>query len=243
MSEPKILVLDIETKPTKAYVWRTFKENVGVEQIIEPGGMICFAAKWVGEKPIAFYSDWTHSHGEMVHAIHGLISSADAVISYNGDSFDLPKLYGEFLLEGLPPPPPVTSIDVIKTVRKMGFVSSRLAFIGPLLKVGAKVKHEGFELWSKVMDGDEKAQAKMEVYNIQDVVLLEKLYQKIKPYIKNHPNLGDQGAGSCGSCGSKSVQKRGFRRTKYFRIQRLQCNDCGSWSDGTRTKVKSHDNG
>lgn len=243
MSDPKILVLDIETKPATAYIWRTFKENIGYEQILEPGGMICFAAKWVGEKETYFFSDWTHSHGEMVHAIHGLLNEADAVVSYNGDRFDLPKLHGEFLLEGLAPPAPITSIDVMKTVKKMGFVMNRLAFIGPLLRVGAKVKHEGFELWAKVLEGDEKAQAKMEKYNIQDVVLLERLYVKIRPYIRNHPNMADQPAGVCGACGSDKVQRRGFRRTKSFRIQRLQCQDCGSWSDGTRSKVKSDDNG
>lgn len=243
MSNPKILVLDIETKPAVAYVWRTFKENIGYEQIIEPGGMISFAAKWVGEKETFFYSDWTHSHGEVVRAAHELLSEADAVVTYNGDKFDLPKLHGEFILEGLAPPPPVTSIDVVKHVRKLGFVMNRLAFIGPLLKVGAKVKHEGFELWAKVLEGDEKAQAKMEKYNIQDVVLLEKLYAKIKPFIRNHPNMADQPHGSCGACGSTRVHSRGYRRTKAFRIQRLQCQSCGSWSDGKRTKVTSNDNG
>lgn len=243
MSDTKILVIDIETKPATAYVWKTFKENIGYEQILEPGGMISFAAKWVGKPEVFFYSDWTHSHGEMVRAAHDLLSECDAVVHYNGDRFDLPKLHGEFLLEGLTPPPPLTSIDVMKSVRKLGFIMNRLAFIGPLLKVGAKVKHEGFELWAKVLEGDEKAQAKMEKYNVQDVVLLEKLYQKIKPYIRNHPNLSNQPAGSCGACGSTKVQRRGFRRTKNFLIQRIQCMSCGSWSDGSRTKVKSDDNG
>ena len=239
----KILVLDIETKPTVAYIWKTFKENIGADQILEPGGMISFAAKWVGESETFFYSDWTHSHGEMVHALHDLLNEADAVVTYNGDAFDLPIIQGEFLLEGKTPPAPVTSIDVIKTVRKFRFVSSRLMFIGPLLKVGQKVKHEGFELWANVLNGDEKAQAKMEKYNIQDVVLLEKVYKKIKPYIKNHPNMNNHAGGACGACGSTHVHSRGVRRTKYFRIQRLQCQSCGSWFDGTRTKVKSDDNG
>lgn len=241
MAEPKILVLDIETKPAVAYIWRTFKENIGYEQIIEPGGMICFAAKWVGNPEVHFFSDWTHSHGDMVRAIHQLLMEAEAVITYNGDKFDLPKLNGEFILEGLTPPPPPTSIDVVKTIRKMGFVMNRLAFIGPLLRVGAKVKHEGFELWAKVLEGDEKAQAKMEKYNIQDVVLLEKLYVKIRPFIKNHPHMAGDTAGQCGACSSHVLHKRGFRRTKSFRIQRLQCQKCGSWQDGSRYKVKSED--
>ena len=236
MDNGKILVLDIETKPAVAYVWRTFKENIGYEQVLEPGGMICFAAKWVGDPEVHFYSDWTHSRSEMVLAAHKLLDEADAVVTYNGDKFDLPKLQGEFILDGLTPPAAAASIDVVKHVRKLGFLMNRLAFIGPLLRVGQKVKHEGFELWAKVLDGDEKARDKMRKYNIQDVVLLEKLYKKILPFIKNHPHLGKE-KHECGACGSNHVQSRGFRRTKYFKIQRLQCQTCGSWQDGKKEKI------
>jgi len=172
----------------------------------------------------------------MIRAAHELLSEADAVVTYNGDKFDLPKLNGEFVLDGLPPVPPVTSIDVIKTIRKMGFLMTRLAFIGPLLRVGEKVKHEGFDLWAKVIDGDPKAQERMRKYNIKDVVLLEKLYLKIRPFIKNHPHLGKE-ARECGACGSNNVHSRGYRRTKYFKIQRLQCQSCGGWQDGKREKA------
>ena len=234
---PKVLVLDIETRPAKAYIWKAWDENIGYEQVIEPGGMICWAAKWIGEKQIYFASQWTDGNLTMVRRIHELIEEADAVITYNGDKFDLPKLHGEFILAGLKPPAPITSIDVVKHIKKLGFLMNRLAFIGPLLQVGGKIKHEGFELWRKVMDGDPVARRKMERYNKQDVRLLEKLYKKIKPFIKNHPHMGDQ-KHECGACGSNHVQSRGYRRTKFFKIQRIQCQDCGSWSEGTRTKVK-----
>lgn len=236
-AKSKILSIDIETRPTMAYTWQVYDVSIGYEQIIEPGGMICFAAKFVGEPEVHFYSNWTHSHGEMVRAAHRLLSESDAVLTFNGDKFDLPKLRGEFILEGLDMPPPIPSIDALKTVKKFGFVMNRLAFIGPLLKVGEKVKHEGFELWTKVLAGDEKARAKMQKYNIQDTILLEKLYLKIRPFIFNHPNLGGQAGGACGSCGSTTIQNRGYRRTKYFEVQRRQCQGCGSWFDGTRRKL------
>lgn len=236
MENPKILILDIETRPAVAYVWRAFKENVGHEQVIDAGGVICAAAKWVGEKKTHFFADWLDDKKVMLQGLHDLLSQADAVVTYNGDKFDLPKLHGEFLLAGLPPPPPLTSIDVIKTVRKLGFLMNRLAFVGPLLGVGDKVKHEGFSLWTKVNEGDPKAQAKMRKYNIQDVVLLEELYFKILPYIKNHPHLV-KGHRKCGACGSPDLQSRGVRRTKSFQIQRLHCQNCGSWQEGARQRV------
>lgn len=243
MNKPKILFLDIETKPAIAYTWRLFDVNIGLEQLIEPGGILCVGAKWKGERTSFLWSEWEHGRETMIRETHKLLSEADAVVTYNGDKFDIPKLMGEFLLLGLAPPPPPTSIDVYKAVKKLGLQSNKLAFVGPFLKVGAKVKHEGFSLWSKTMDGDEAARKRMARYCVQDVKLLESVYNKILPYIRNHPHLGLIPGKACGACGSHHVHSRGSRRTKYFAIQRLQCQSCGSWSDGTRNKIKTNDNG
>lgn len=232
----KILVLDVETKPTLAYVWRAWDENVAPDQVVEHGGIICWAAKWVGKKEMFFAADWVVGRRQMLQELADMLAEADAVITFNGDKFDLPKIIGEMLLEGMDPPAPPTSIDVIKTIKKMGFLMNRLAYVGPLLGVGDKIKHEGFNLWRRVMAGDAAAQGKMRRYNIQDVKLLEQLYKRILPFIRNHPHLG-QDKHECGSCGSNNTQNRGFRRTKFFRIQRIQCNDCGSWSEGARQKI------
>lgn len=234
---PKILFLDIETKPALVHAWQLYDQNISINQIIENAGTLCFAAKWIGKREMHFHSEWTDGRAGMVEAAHRLLSEADGVVTYNGDKFDLPKLRGEFLLAGLPPPPPVTSIDVYKAVRRLGFLSNKLAFIGPLLTGEGKVKHEGHDLWVNVMAGDEKAQGKMRRYCEQDVKLLEKVYARIMPYIANHPHMGLTTPASCGACGSLSMQSRGFRRTKASRIQRMQCTACGSWQDGSRTKA------
>lgn len=236
MTNKKILYLDIEWEPATAYVWRMWDENITPSQLIDAGGMLCFCAHWDGSKVFQFYSKWADGRDGMAKAALELLSEADAVITYNGDRYDLPKIMGEILLAGLSPPPTPTSIDLIKTVKKMGFVMNRLAYIGPLLRAGGKVKHEGFELWKSVMDGSPVAQRKMQRYCIQDVRLLVKLYNRIKPFIKNHPHLGET-KHECGACGSNHVQSRGYRRTKHYKIQRVQCQSCGSWSDGTRTKI------
>lgn len=234
--DEKILLLDIEWKPATAYVWKMWDENISPDQLIDHGGMLCFCAKWSGSKDFLFFSEWEDGREGMAQAALDLLNEADAVVTYNGDRYDLPKILGEILLAGLTPPPPVTSIDVLKTVKKMGFVMNRLAYIGPLLSVGGKVKHEGFNLWKDVMNGKETAKAKMQRYCIQDVRLLEKLYQRVRPFIKNHPHMGATKT-ECGACGSNHVQSRGYRRTKHYRIQRVQCQTCGSWHDGSRSKI------
>lgn len=231
--EPKILYFDIEWKPAKAYVWRAYDENVSPDQIIDAGGLLCFAATW-GDKDVIFKSEWGDGHEEMVKSLHALFNEADVLITYNGDKYDIPKAMGEFVLLGLAPPPPPTSIDLLKAVKKFGFFMNRLAFIGPYLKVGEKIKHEGFPLWTAVMDGDKKAQNRMTKYCIQDAKLLVKLYDKVKPFIRNHPFLGERKA--CGACNGTVLHSRGYRRTKTYRIQRLQCQTCGSWQDGKKEK-------
>lgn len=232
----KILHLDIEWKPALAYVWRMWDENITPDQLVDEGGLLCFCAHWHGSKEFQFFSEWDDGIDGMAMAALELLNEADAVVTYNGDKYDLPKLRGTIVLAGLKPPGPITSIDLIKVVKKFGFVMNRLAYIGPLLEVGGKMKHEGFRLWRSVMDGDEKARLRMKKYNIQDVKLLVDLYNRVKPFIENHPHLGDE-KGACGNCGSNNIQLRGWRRSKFFKTRRQQCNDCGAWSLGTRVKI------
>lgn len=232
----KILALDIEWAPALAYVWRMWDENISPEQLIDHGGMLCVCAHWVGEKEFMFWSEWEHGREGMAKAMLKLLNEADAVVTYNGDKYDLPKITGEILLAGLEPPPKVASIDVLKVVKKFGFNMNRLAYIGPLLGVGGKVKHHGFLLWKEVLAGDEKARRKMEKYCIQDVRMLVRLYHKVLPFIRNHPTLRTGEA--CPACASEKTQKRGFRYTRYFRIQRNQCTNCGHWFETTRQKIK-----
>ncbi len=47
----------------------------------------------------------------------------------------------------------------------------------------------------------------------QDVNLLEKIYLKFRPWIKNHPNIGiyiDNKSPVCTNCGSKNVESKGY---------------------------------
>ena len=83
------------------------------------------------------------------------------------------------------------------------------------------------------MDGNDKSWATMEAYNKQDVVLLERLYDAILPWIVNHPNRAlwdDSDDMVCPSCGSKHLQKRGLTYTKTQAYQRYSCSNCGAWS-------------
>jgi hypothetical protein len=234
----RILSLDIETAPASVYVWGLFDQNISLDQIIKPGRIICWAAKWFGE-PEVHYADERGGPREMFTAIHGLLCQADAVITYNGDKFDLPKLLGGFVGHELAPPPPLASIDLLKTTKRLGLQSNKLQFLSEFLEIGSKVKHEGFPLWVACMNGDEKAWARMTRYNKGDVRLTERAYKRLRPYIKNHPYIGAGVIEACPTCASANLQRRGYARTRSFVTERLQCQGCGSWTQGSRQSIKS----
>lgn len=230
----RLLLIDIETAPAKAYIWRLFDENIGLDQLIEPGRIICWAAGWVGDRRVHFM-DERGGRKKMLVGLADLVTQADAVITYNGDKFDLPKINGAMIEEGLPPLPPVASIDVIKTVKKMGAQSNKLAYIVSRLGLGQKVDTGGFKLWSGCLDGNKTAWRKMRRYNIMDVRVLGRLYMRLRPYMTTHPALGT-GRANCPKCQSGALQRRGLRHTRLLSIERLQCQSCGGWSDGARIK-------
>lgn len=234
----KILHLDIETAPNKVYSWGLFNQNIGINQIVEPGYTLCFAAKWHGGNKVMF-----HAGDDMVDAAWNLLDEADVVVHYNGIKFDIPTLNREFVLAGYTPPSPYHQIDLLRTVRRaFRFTSNKLDYVAQQLGLGSKTQHKGMELWHKCMEGDAQAWKVMEKYNKQDVKLTEKLYGKLLPWIENHPNHAlyvDNGVDrpTCPNCGGHHLQSRGTYTTKTQRYQRFCCSDCGTWTRGRHTEV------
>ena len=234
MSGAKILVLDIETSPTVADVWALWDQTVSLNQIHDVTKVICFAAKWAGEKKIAFASIHSDGREAMIRLAHELLDEADIVIHYNGTTFDLPHLRREFLLAGLTPPSPVQEIDLLRVVKsRFRFVSNKLDHVAQQLGLGGKTKHEGHELWTKCLEGDPDAWRRMERYNRNDVTLTEKLYNALSPWIKTGPNVALFNAAdvaACNRCGDTGLAKRGFSYTATTVYQRYRCDGCGAWS-------------
>ena len=237
----KILLLDIESSPNTAHVWGLWQQNVGLKQLMESSYVLCWAAKWLGEKEIMFDSVNQSRPKAMLRRIHDLISAADAVIHYNGTKFDMPTLNKEFLLFNMNPPAPYKQIDLLKTMRsQFRFPSNKLDYVAQRLGLGAKTEHEGHELWVKCMNGDKDAWKTMEKYNKQDVVLLEQVYNRVLPWIKHHPNRNNWSDDVvCPSCGGTHLQRRGTSVTATATYQRYQCRSCGTWSQGTKSLKSS----
>lgn len=240
ISKPRILHFDLETAPSQAWIWGLWKENIGTSQVIEPGRIICWAAKFDGEKEIYYSTEWDDGHEPMIQQLYSLVNEADVLVAHFGSRFDKPTMNMEFLKYGLAPPTPNKMIDTYQVARStFKLLSNKLDFLGEFFGLGRKIKTD-FDLWADTLAGDPKAQAKMLRYNIQDVKLLEKVYHKLRPWIRNHPNLSLYlEKRCCPNCGSGKLHRRGYAYTGVSKFQRFRCMDCGAWSRTRFTEISA----
>ncbi len=237
----KILILDLETAPETAYIWKRFKETVGQTQIKEPGYLLCMSWAWLGEEVqnIALFGGRSWNRGvrnddsAIVRKAHELLSSADIVVGHNVRSFDIATLNARFIKYGLPPPVPFKICDTLEILKKrLRLPSNSLESASHYFGIQTKEK-QSFTLWRDCMLGNPDAWERLVEYCNHDVEVVEELYVKLIPWADLHPNLGLYEDGDkviCPKCGSDKLQCRGIQRTTVRQYQRYQCQACGGWS-------------
>ncbi len=241
--KPKILFFDIEVSALKTRSWSMYKANA--IKLDESFRILCWSAKWQGGKHITKgMPDYEYEPGSLddKHVTQGLwelLNQADVVIGHNVQRFDLRKFNTRAVLHGLRPFEPVKVVDTLKLARqKFAFPSNRLDSLGDILGLGRKTSIGGFDLWEQCEQGNLAAWRKMKAYCKQDVVLLEKVYDKLVSYSSTHPNLAAlQDVEGCHVCKSTHIQRRGWTPTPNGTRRRKQCIDCGFWFLGEYKKV------
>lgn len=230
----KILAFDLETADLSA----------------NRGHIICAAAKWVGEKivytwridegdgygntPESFYND-----KHIVAGLTPLLEEADAVIAYYGSGFDVPYVNTRAFVNGLKPPVPFTLIDPWKTARShLKLARNDMGSVAALLGSPPKT-HLPWDEWQRARYGHKKAIDKLLKYNVNDIRVLEDVYLRLRPVIKDHPYIGATGASRlrCPACGSTHGRSHDLRRTKTFEVYRRRCGSCGTAFETHRRKI------
>lgn len=238
----KVLVFDIETSPNLGFIWGKFEQDV--IDFVKEWYMMSFSYKWLGEKKTHVlalpdfkgYKKDPENDKELVKALWDLFNEADIIIAHNGDKFDIRKANAKFLEHGLGVPSPYKTIDTLKVARRhFALNSNKLDDLGQLLGVGRKVKHSGFALWKGCMGGDSSSWRKMKGYNKQDVILLENVYLKLRPWMSTHPNVNIYSGkvAACPKCGEHALRRNGVRRTQTTVYQQMICNKCGGYARAT----------
>jgi len=241
-SSAKILLLDIETTPTLAWVWATqvWKATISHKHLVSNWIMLTWSAKWLDEEEV--FSDRLtgeeavlEDDGRIVTSLWLLLDEADVVIAHNGCQFDIPNINTRCVLHGLHPPSPYKQIDTLKVAhQQFGFTHNSLDALAGFFGIEGKIQTD-FQLWKDCIHGNEQALFDMEEYNRNDVIVLEKIYHFLKPYMKGHPNLdlyNDTENPVCPTCGKHTLS---WMEGKYFytqavRYQIYRCTECGSIS-------------
>jgi len=244
-NEPKILLFDIENSPSSAFIWGLYQEVLSQDMLSENWYMLCWSAKWLGEKEIytsalpdfkSYYKKHPEDDKLILQKLWKLLDEADIVIAHNGRQFDVRKSNARFIINNMPPPSPYKVIDTLLEARKhFFFTSNKLNDLGKYLGVGQKVETGGFKLWKQCMAGDLVAWEKMVRYCKNDIILLEKIYLKIRPFMSTHPNLNiytNNSDPKCPKCSSSHIKREGFSYTDICKYQRYSCKDCNGWFRG-----------
>lgn len=245
--KPRVLFWDLENSHTIAAIFGLKSDQmISHENILQDMFMFCGAYKWLGDNKVytLFLTPKelkAQDDRRIVRELCHIVNSADIIVAHNGDAFDIKKLRGRAIYHKLPPFKKPVSVDTLKVARReFGFISNRLDYLGKYLLDEGKI-HTSNKLWLDCLKGDHSALKKMVDYNLQDVVLLEKIYLLMRPWHETHPNLNTITGNEigCKACASTAVTKDGTKSKGGNRFQQYKCKDCGHCFYGSKAIKKS----
>ncbi len=247
----KILLFDLETSPIVARVWSLWQNGINIDDIVRDWSLLCFSAKWLfDEKVLSFRLTKeeleSRDDSRIVKELWDLLDKSDIVIAHNAERFDVRKSNARFLKHELNLPSPYQIIDTLKSAKKkFNLTSNKLDYIARYLGVeGKMVTPSG--MWREVEEGNYNMLIKMDEYCQQDVLCLEQVYLKLRPYIQPHPNIGlhiVDNAHSCPSCGSQNLnwEKDKVYTTNANQYHAFRCNSCNSLGRSRIPVLKAKD--
>lgn len=229
----KILLLDVETSPLCVFSWGLFDQNIYPEQVIEDWHLICWSAKWLFSDEVLsdkLTSDEAKNHydGRVALSINKLLQEADIVITFNGNKFDNKRLNTRFIINDLLPVS-FKSVDLYQVAKNsFGFSSNKLDSINATLGLGTKSDTE-FSDWRKAFFGSQEAIDKLSLYCNNDVIILEDLFMKFRPYVKgiNLNVYSGENVSICPNCGNENlIWLDKYYTTSVGKFRQFRCSEC-----------------
>ena len=235
----KLLSFDIESSLSEVLTFEFFDANIPHTNIRTERFIHCISWKFHDEKEVHSVSVLDdkkrfkknpHDDTHVLKVFSEVLKKSDAIIGHNSNSFDVKMVQGRLLLNGLPPLPNIQSYDTYRIAKKLfRLPSNKLDYLARVLKIGKKTSNSP-DLWQRAFDGDEKALKEMESYCRNDVLILEKVFDRLMPHVKNNPlKRSEEAKCKNPACGSVQVRLKGTRMTKSGRNQEYCCNLCGSY--------------
>jgi uncharacterized protein YprB with RNaseH-like and TPR domain len=247
MNKIKRLFFDIETSPNIGLFWSAgYKQTISYENIIQERAIICICYKWENEDKVHSLTwDSNQDDKKMLEKFIKIANEADELVGHNGDKYDLAWIRTRCLFHNIPVFPNYVTIDTLKQARsKFRFNSNKLDYIGHFLGIGQKI-HTNFGMWKDiVLNKNKKALNEMVEYCKGDVILLEKIYDRMSSYFPHKTHFGVLNGGekhSCPSCGSDemSLSKKRVTASGMPKVQ-LQCKKCHKYHTISNTAYEQY---
>ncbi len=268
MSQPNILVFDIENAPYLIHAWDLW--NVNAIDVEREWFMLSFAWGWYdmdkqelranpkirsldqtpGYEPGDIDDKW------LALQLWTLLDQADIVVGQNSEKFDHRKVNERFLVHGLTPPSPYQTVDTKRHYQRHFSGSAAMKYMTRKMGLEGKQENAGWPLWKGCMEGDLKSWQDMRRYNKADVDRTAKMYTKLLPWIgyngkpggPNMAHFSGYDGFVCPNCGNTEdgdgFQRRGYHYTGAYRYPRFQCKRCSRYArhwksePNTRTELR-----
>jgi len=226
----KILAFDIEASSLNA----------------DFGIILCCGFKEVGKGKATVLNilDYCTGSGDLIRAEKRLLKDmsdrlldCDVWLTHFGSWYDLPFINTRLIYHRLPIiPPNFNHLDTWKISKnRLKLRNNRLITISEFLGTRDEKNAIKPEQWLRALGGHRESMAYIVEHCRRDVLVLEEVYERIKPLVLDHPNRGlIDGRGGCSICGAHKLQRRGYRVTRTRKYERFQCQACGGWSSGTK---------
>lgn len=229
------LFWDIETSPNIGLFWSSgWKITIPPENIIQERAVICICYKWEGSKKVNHLTWNRGDDRDMIEEFMPVLNEADELVAHNGDRFDLRWYNGRHLIHGLDPVPIAKTVDTLKIAKRRFYLNSnKLDYLAKVLFGEGKIGTE-FGLWKKILlENDPAAMRSMVRYCKKDVVLLERVWERLSSYEVPASHAAVVATGDpkdrwmCPHCGCDDVYSNKRRTTAKGMVQhQMKCKGC-----------------
>lgn len=232
MAKIKRLYFDVETSPNVILDFACgYNKHVGYNQIIDERKVICICYKWEGQKKV-YHLAWDKNKCDKkaIKSFLGVLRSADEIIAHNGDRFDIKWLRGRCFIHGLDMMPAYNTVDTLKEARKQfNLNSNRLDYLSKITGGTGKIQ-TNWDMWVKItLENHRPSLNAMIKYCKVDVLELERVHQKMKPYIKPKTGIERAMYNYCPECGGDTTIDKRRILASGTRMVQLKCRECGKY--------------
>lgn len=248
--KPKRLFYDIETSYNIVKAWRVgYNLSLQPEDIIQERAIITIAYKWEGEDDVVVLTWNKGDDKKIIEEFVKVMAEADELVGHNVDRFDTKFVMGRALKHGISVLPKYQSTDTLKLARKHFMLNSnKLDYIAQYLGLGHKVRHRGMSMWDDIIQRNcPKAMDEMVEYNIQDVILTEKVFNKLTEYSLPKVNHASKQTGdkhTCPQCGGTHAElSKTYVSPSGTKTRLMSCNTCSTNFTVNNTNYEKYYNG